>query len=92
MTKKKLPDCLECRLKKRLLAVAGTPTERRKGDTLYHIHHGIQYVVRVVRWSVTRSGSVFDEVVGQLCRICGFQANSKFKQLQLEALEELLGG
>ena len=90
MTKKKLPACPDCKLKKLLARVAGTPTERRKGDTLYHIHHGKEYVVKAVRWSLWRSGNVYDETIGQACVICGFEANSKYREVQLEALEELL--
>ena len=90
MTKKRLPSCPDCRLKKLLARVAGTPVDIRKGTTLYHEHSGKRYVVRTVKVSQMRSNGVHYETHGYECVICGIWSNEVFKQIQLEALEELL--
>lgn len=91
MTAVILPACPECRLKKLLAVTLGTPTETRKGTTLFHVHRGVQYVVRALKVSLERSNGVHYETHGYECLVCGMWGNARFKERQLEALEELLG-
>lgn len=89
---KNLPPLVtSAKLRSMAMAAAGRPTESRKGTTVYHNHGSKRYVVRSLKVSLRGSNGVHYETHGYECVICGLWGNDKFKQMQLEALEELLG-
>jgi len=69
---------------------SGSPSESRKGTTVYPEHSGRKVIVRATKVSFRRSNGVHYETIGQWCPFCGFQPNDTGKRIQLETLEGLL--
>ena len=67
-----------------------SPSESRKGTTVYHEHSGEKMLVRATKVSLRRSNGVHYQTIGLSCPICGFQVNDAGKRMQLEDLERLL--
>ena len=65
---------------------SGSPSESRKGTTLYHEHGDQKIIVRATKVSLRRSNGVHYETIGHWCPVCGFQLNDAGKRMQLEAL------
>ena len=69
---------------------SGSPTESRKGTTVYHEHGGKKILVRAAKISLRRSKGVHYETIARWCSICGFELSDRGKRLQMEALEGLM--
>ena len=71
---------------------SGSPSESRKGTTVYHDEHrGKKIVVRATNVSLRRSNGVHYETIGHWCPVCGFQLSDRGKRLLVEALKGLMG-